>query len=600
MRCYALMVTISGARGFDHRGEKALVDFVNSLAPAPCGALLSWWRPVDYTQLKKAAVITSCERIVEAGGAGGGFIADPSTPCVADGSTEAAVVGNNTCVTASPLSPSFCGAPDAPCAIAANCYWERVAPKGSEDARQRVYTDEDAADAAVFLQNYAYGFALYTAPAIACFVLGLCAALTACCCVDGGCNCIPRVAALCRRPCARRRSTSDVGGKATKCAPAARCKVWRLEWGYPLLVGCSSCLIFVIVIVAFAFAIAVAVHVGEVATDAERSLGDFVTFSSGLVVPIEKLAYTDLPAAQSELGAALNVSGLLAGLTESIVTSFDGLGAVLESAVLPARCDAAGLPECAAGDGLVPGTGCCYTCAAAAGCAAIADEVAGASAAMEANVAPISDALATLRVTLVDSLATASDALLPLLTSGSATLTDIASSVADVKTTMSMYTDECVSSSFVRSCLSVLPHILSVPCGSGSQTSAAPLHTLTALACTRHCHSPWPQVRLLRSAGRRAHRPRRLPPRILHRRLRPVRCLLLGDNVQALRSRNALARARRGGRRVRFRHEQRRRRGRVLRWGARTPRDERGRRDGEEQPARRWKRCSSCGARRTW
>ena len=141
-----LMVTISGARGFDHRGEKALVDFVNSLAPAPCGALLSWWRPVDYTQLKKAAVITSCERIVEAGGAGGGFIADPSTPCVADGSTEAAVVGNNACVTASPLSPSFCGAPDAPCAIAANCYWERVAPKGSEDARQRVYTDEDAAD----------------------------------------------------------------------------------------------------------------------------------------------------------------------------------------------------------------------------------------------------------------------------------------------------------------------------------------------------------------------------------------------------------------------------------------------------------------------
>ena len=444
MRISCLLLALP-AQAFDHRGEKALVDFVNSLMPAPCGALLSWWRPVDYVKLRKSASITSCAELVSRGGGAGGFISDPSTPCVAASSSEAATVGNNTCITASPLSPSYCGAPDAPCARAANCYWQTVAPEGSSSTRQRVYTDEEAADAGAFLKSYAYGFAFYTAPSFGCFILGLCAALTACCCIDGGCNCIPRVAALCRRPCARRRSTSALEGKATKCeVQRVRCKEWRLEWGYPLLVGCSSCLIFLVVIVAFAFAIAVTVHVGEVATDTERSLGNFVTFSSDLVLPIEKLAYTDLPAAQTELGAALNVSGLLAGLTESIVSSFDGLGAVLERAVLPEGCDAAALPECDAGDGLLPGTGCCYTCTASVGCAAIADEVAGASAAMEVNIAPISEALATLRVTLLESLATASDALLPLLTSGSTTLTDISSSVAEVKTTMSTYTNECV------------------------------------------------------------------------------------------------------------------------------------------------------------
>ena len=439
-----LCLLLHSSSAFDHRGEASLVGFLDSLKPSPCSALLSAWRPVDYEKLRDVGVTLACEQLVSRGGING-LVDDPSAPCVAEGSMSAAKVGNNTCVRAASGSPSFCDFITLPCAVAANCYWELPAPEDSAETRSRVYTDGTAADDMEYLKRYGTGFAAYTLPAIACALLGLYASLSACCCIDGGCRCIPRLVAVVtgRRPPSSGSGDAAVRGARTACgARRARCKEWRIEWGWPGLVACSSLAVFAIVLVAFAFGISVAVHVTAVEKDTETSLGDFVTFAGDLVVPLEKLAYTDLPNAQSQLSAALNVSGVIAGDTEAIVASFDGLSDVLSGAVLPTGCDVASLPECVDGGTLIPGTECCYTCNAAPGCAAMIDETNVASSQITANIAPISDALAELRVTLVNNLVTASETLLPLLAEGSSTLDNITASVSSVKASMHSWTVE--------------------------------------------------------------------------------------------------------------------------------------------------------------
>jgi hypothetical protein len=85
-----------------------------------------------------------------------------------------------------------------------------------------VYTDGTAADDMEYLKRYGTGFAAYTLPAIACALLGLYASLSACCCIDGGCRCIPRLVAVVtgRRPLSSGSGDAAVRGARTAFALA--------------------------------------------------------------------------------------------------------------------------------------------------------------------------------------------------------------------------------------------------------------------------------------------------------------------------------------------------------------------------------------------
>jgi uncharacterized membrane protein len=249
----------------------------------------------------------------------------------------------------------------------------------------------------------------------------------------------------CRARIRLRDGTMHSSRARTKCANACGCYEWHLQrwlarYGWPLMMGLSSLFVFVVVLVAFSYAIVFSVRTGELEVDVESTMSQFVDFANGLIQPISQLQ-SDIPAAQTALLGALNVTDSVSTSAGAIAKQLAEIDAYLVGIAMPDGCNA--LRDCATLPDAIPGageSGCCFFCAGS--CAAIAANAADAGVAMSSSVAPVNGAIEEMKTQLLGGLSSATSTLLPVMETGGQRLTQMSVAIGGVKGKLSAVVSE--------------------------------------------------------------------------------------------------------------------------------------------------------------